>query len=80
MSEGDPYNLRIGIWPEELADPLSLPYISVFVTTFEMMLSTSGRSFSSSHLFGTFLLEETSPQYLALQDRNLRLRDLTKRE
>lgn len=37
---GDPYNLRIGIRPEEQENPLLLPYISVFAVTY-MHLSSS---------------------------------------
>lgn len=66
---GDPYNLRIGIRPEELEDyPWRLPYISVFAITHEAISS-------SSWIMGTGMPQwYTQEQVDAIQDSNARAR------
>lgn len=68
---GDPYNLRIGIRPEERENyPWNLPYISVFASTYDALSS------SSISYIGTGMPRYTQDELDATQDSNLRRRDV----
>jgi hypothetical protein len=68
VMEGDPYNLRVGIRPEELINyPWNLPYVSVFAVTFEA-LSSSSMSFIGT----TSMQRWTQDEVDTIQDSNAR--------